>query len=43
MTDYKGYIDSLIELAIKEDIGDGDHSSLSVIPLDTKGKMKLLV
>lgn len=43
MADYKEYIDALIELAIKEDIGDGDHSSLSVIPLDTKGKMKLLV
>lgn len=43
MADYKEYIDALIELAIREDIGDGDHSSLSVIPMDTKGKMKLLV
>lgn len=43
MIDYKEYIDGLIELAIKEDIGDGDHSSLSVIPIDIKGKMKLLV
>ncbi|MEG0499924.1 MAG: carboxylating nicotinate-nucleotide diphosphorylase, partial [Rikenellaceae bacterium] len=43
MVDYKEYMDALIELAIREDIGDGDHSSLSVIPLDTKGRMKLLV
>lgn len=43
MADNKEYIDSLIELAIREDIGDGDHSSLSVIPLDVRGRMKLLV
>jgi len=33
----------LIELAILEDIGDGDHSSLSCIPASEQGKMKLLV
>lgn len=43
MADNKQYIDGLIELAINEDIGDGDHSSLSTIPIDTKGKMKLWV
>lgn len=43
MADYKEYIDALIELAVKEDVGDGDHSSLSSIPLDTRGRMKLLV
>ena len=43
MTDYKLYIDELIELSIKEDIGDGDHSSLSSIPLTANGKMKLLI
>lgn len=43
MADNKEYIDGLIELAIREDIGDGDHSSLSVIPLDVLGRMKLLV
>ncbi len=37
------YIDELIELAIKEDIGDGDHTSLATIPADTTGKMQLLV
>lgn len=43
MIDNKYYIDGLIELSINEDIGDGDHSSLSTIPIDTKGRMKLLV
>lgn len=41
--DFQPYIDELIALAIKEDIGDGDHTSLSCIPKDAKGKMKLLV
>ncbi|MBS2100606.1 carboxylating nicotinate-nucleotide diphosphorylase [Carboxylicivirga linearis] len=36
-------IDTFINLAIKEDIGDGDHSSRSCIPQDATGKMKLLV
>ena len=33
----------LLELAIKEDIGDGDHSSLSCIPSDAIGKARLLI
>ena len=40
---YKPFVDELIELAIREDIGDGDHSSLSTIPADERGRMKLLV
>lgn len=32
-----------IENALKEDIGDGDHSSLACIPKSTIGKAKLLV
>ncbi|MDR0755067.1 MAG: carboxylating nicotinate-nucleotide diphosphorylase [Prevotellaceae bacterium] len=40
---YQELIDDLISLLIKEDIGDGDHSSLSTIPFDACGKMKLLV
>jgi nicotinate-nucleotide pyrophosphorylase (carboxylating) len=36
-------IDELIELAIREDVGDGDHTSLACIPTYTKGKAKLLV
>jgi nicotinate-nucleotide pyrophosphorylase (carboxylating) len=36
-------IDQLIEAALIEDIGDGDHSSLSCIPSEAQGKAKLLV
>ncbi|MGB5319483.1 carboxylating nicotinate-nucleotide diphosphorylase [Eudoraea sp.] len=36
-------IDLIIANAIREDIGDGDHSSLACIPSDAKGKAKLLV
>ncbi len=32
-----------IALALLEDTGDGDHTSLSTIPKNQKGKMKLLV
>lgn len=41
--EYLPYVEELITLAIKEDIGDGDHTSLSTIPADHKGRMKLLV
>lgn len=33
----------IIENAIREDVGDGDHSSLACIPANAKGKAKLLV
>lgn len=33
----------LIDIAITEDLGDGDHTSLSCIPNDAKGQAKLLV
>ena len=36
-------INNLIDRALKEDIGDGDHSSLSSIPADAKGKAHLLI
>lgn len=36
-------IRELIELAIREDIGDGDHTSLACIPGDQSGKAQLLV
>ena len=36
-------IDQLIKTALQEDIGDGDHSSLSCIPKDAVGRAKLLV
>lgn len=40
--EYKPFVDALIELSIKEDIGDGDHTSLSCIPADAHGRMRLL-
>ncbi|TQI70949.1 nicotinate-nucleotide pyrophosphorylase [carboxylating] [Gramella sp. Hel_I_59] len=36
-------IDLIIGNAIREDVGDGDHSSLACIPKAAKGKAKLLV
>ena len=36
-------IDHIIANAIREDVGDGDHSSLSCIPSNATGKAKLLV
>lgn len=36
-------IDNIIKNAIREDVGDGDHSSLACIPSDAAGKAKLLV
>ncbi len=36
-------LDIIIKNAIREDIGDGDHSSLACIPADAKGQAKLLV
>lgn len=40
---FKAEIDQIIRNAIREDVGDGDHSSLACIPADTMGKAKLLV
>ena len=37
------HVVKLIDLAIAEDIGDGDHSSLGVIPPNQKGRARLLV
>lgn len=36
-------IDSVIDIAFKEDIGDGDHTTLSCIPHDLEGRARLLV
>lgn len=36
-------IKKLIALTLQEDIADGDHSSLSCIPVEEQGEMKLLV
>jgi nicotinate-nucleotide pyrophosphorylase (carboxylating) len=36
-------IDDLLTLAFAEDVGDGDHTTLSTIPADAMGKQHLLV
>ncbi len=41
-SEYIPFVEELIELCIKEDIGDGDHTSLCCIPATEQGKMKLL-
>jgi len=35
--------DKLIDIAIAEDIGDGDHSSLSCIPKKAQGEVRLMI
>ena len=39
----KEYLNAFIDNALKEDIGDGDHTSLSCIPATNNGKAKLLI
>jgi nicotinate-nucleotide pyrophosphorylase (carboxylating) len=36
-------IDELLTLAFSEDVGDGDHTTLSTIPADARGKQQLIV
>lgn len=36
-------IDELLDLAFAEDIGDGDHTTLSTIPADEMGRQRLVV
>ena len=36
-------IDAVIDIAFKEDIGDGDHTTLSCIPHELEGRARLLV
>ena len=36
-------LDLIISNAVREDVGDGDHSSLACIPASATGKAKLLV
>ena len=39
----KQIIDQFIKNAIAEDLGDGDHTSLSTIPVDASGQAKLII
>lgn len=41
--EFKNELEILIANAIREDVGDGDHSSLACIPISAVGKAKLLV
>lgn len=43
MKDKDQLIDALLNLAIAEDLGDGDHTTLSTIPEDAVGSQKLLI
>ena len=36
-------IDDLLTLAFAEDVGDGDHTTLSTIPAEARGKSRLLI
>lgn len=36
-------IDDLLTLAFAEDVGDGDHTTLSTIPADAHGKQRLII
>lgn len=40
---FQAELNQIISNAIREDVGDGDHSSLACIPTTAKGKAKLLV
>ena len=39
----KRIIQQFIDIALAEDVGDGDHTSLATIPAGTQGKARLLV
>ena len=43
MTDFNGRLHQLIDGALQEDIGDGDHSTLCCIPADVQGKAVLKI
>lgn len=40
---FQNELQLIIQNAIREDVGDGDHSSLACIPANAQGKAKLLV
>jgi nicotinate-nucleotide pyrophosphorylase (carboxylating) len=43
MFDFDEQLQTLLEAAYKEDLGDGDHSALSCIPADVKGEAVLKI
>ena len=40
---YENELQLIIQNGIREDLGEGDHSSLACIPASAMGKAKLLV
>lgn len=42
-TQFRAELESIITNAIREDVGEGDHSSLACIPASARGRAKLLV
>jgi nicotinate-nucleotide pyrophosphorylase (carboxylating) len=43
MKDFDAQLQRLVDEALKEDVGDGDHSTLCCIPADVKGKAVLKI
>src|SRR5688572_9787497 len=43
MMDFKDKLYQLVDAALQEDVGNGDHSTLSCIPADSKGKAVLKI
>ena len=43
MTDFDAYLNDFIDRCIKEDVGDGDHTSLSCIPSEATGRAHLII
>src|SRR5688500_13281289 len=43
MNNFDAQLHKLIDAALQEDVGDGDHSTLSCIPADAKGKAVLKI
>ncbi len=43
MTDFDAYLNDFIDRCIREDVGDGDHTSLSCIPADAQGRAQLII
>jgi len=43
VADFDEHLNTLVQAAMAEDLGEGDHSSLAVIPADAKGKAVLKI
>ncbi len=43
MSEFDAQLQKLVDAALLEDVGDGDHSTLCCIPADAKGKAILKI